>query len=180
MSIEKTEKPIYEKNFTYSFSIILFVIIIAITIWIYLFNFYTIREIASLNDDISSMNKAILDIKKDPKIQIFELLESNKANIAMLDKKSNVVPYIYEIKRISSVYGIEFSWFDYWAWAIKTSVNIPWDDVWVKLAYQKTSEFIEKYRKSDKEAIFNLPFINDIEWQSNIKFAVNFNIKSLK
>jgi hypothetical protein len=32
------------------------------------------------------------------------------------------------------------------------------------LAYQKTADFIEKYRENeDKKSIFNLPFINTID-----------------
>jgi hypothetical protein len=74
-----------------------------------MFNYYSYKEINGLDERILSIKNSITDIRKDQKVKVFELLEANKVSIDKLDKRSQVLSYINEIKRISTQYTIEFA-----------------------------------------------------------------------
>lgn len=167
-------------DYTFFISLILLIIAILINTWVYSYNYYTNKNIDDLKSKIEESKKAISNIKNNERIKTYFLLEQNKNNIVILDKKSNIISYIEHLKVIKSKYYLNFTWFNYTdlkittnAWVENKDFNSLWNN---SLAYIKVTNFIEKYRM-DKESKFKLPFINVINWQSEIKFDINFEVK---
>lgn len=170
-----TESPINKKDYTFTITLVLLIISIFITWSIYFYNYLTSNSIVNLKNWIEASKNAIADLKKNDRVQTYNLLELNSKNIAMLDKKSNVVEYIEHFKSIKAKYFLDFNWFSYSDLKITTNVTSEKDSY---PAYVKVANFIERYRlDGEKDAKFKLPFINSITGQDEIKFSVNFEVK---
>lgn len=170
-----TESPINKKDYTFTITLVLLILSVFITWLIYSYNYYTTKSINDLKTWIEASKNAISELKKDEKVSTYNLLELNSNNIAMLDKKSNIVEYIEHFKSIKAKYFLDFAWFNYSDLKITTNVTSEKDS---SPAYVKVANFIEKYRLDpDKDAKFKLPFINTITGQDEIKFSVNFEVK---
>lgn len=170
-----TESPINKKDYTFTITLVLLIFSVFITWSIYFYNYLTSNSIVNLKNWIEVSKTAIDNLKKNDRVQTYNLLELNSNNIAMLDKKSNIVEYIEHFKSIKAKYFLDFAWFNYSDLKITTNVTSEKDNY---PAYVKVANFIEKYRlDADKDAKFKLPFINTITGQDEIKFSVNFEVK---
>lgn len=170
-----TESPINKRDYTFTITLVLLIFSVFITWLIYTYNYFTSSSIESMKSSIESSKQAIENLKKNERINTYTLLQTNKANIEMLDKKSNVIEYIEHFKAVKSKYFLDFAWFNYSDLKITTNVTSQKD---TSLAYMKTANFIEKYRLDiDKDAKFKLPFISTITGQEEITFSVNFEVK---
>jgi hypothetical protein len=98
----------------------------------------------------------------------------NKWVINSFEKNNKVTKYINHMNVIAWKYNLEFVWFKLSGWVISSDVKVISDNK--SIAYQKVRDFIKKYR-IDSKALFDLEFINWIEWMDNMKFKVNFKIK---
>jgi hypothetical protein len=98
----------------------------------------------------------------------------NKEVINSYDLMNKVTNYINHMNVIQWKYNLKFTGFNLSKWEISTNVKIISDND--SIAYQKTRDFINKYR-TDSKALFDLGFINSVEWMDEISFKVNFKIK---
>jgi len=160
------------KNLLYSGGFLWLIILISIGIFFY--NSFLINQNRELEDQIVTHNASINEVKKDKKIQIKELVDMNKWVLLELEKKSDIVNYIKHLKLLNSKYGISLEGFDYAWWKIATTVKITSDERWV--AYGKLIKFIEDYRLN-KDALFDLLFVNTISGHDSIEFTANFKLK---
>jgi hypothetical protein len=87
---------------------------------------------------------------------------------------NDITKYINHMNVIASKYKLKFSGFNLVKWEITSNVSIVSDNDWI--AYQRVKDFISKYR-IDKKALFDLKFINSVEWMDDMKFKVNFKVK---
>ena len=145
-----------------------------ITIVLHLYNNYLWSEIDDVKTNIISIESNISEVEKDKSLQVYSLLESNKSTIESYELMNKVTKYINHMNFIQSTYKLEFSWFNLSNWKIDTNIKIESDNKWI--AYQKTKDFINKYR-NDSKSLFELSFINGVEWMDNMKFKANFKIK---
>lgn len=176
------EAPANKKDHTFLISLVLLIFSLAINGVVYSYNYYINKNIEGISSSIEQSKTAINNLKKNEKIRIYNLVDLNKKNIAILDKKSNIVEYIEHFKSIKSKYWIEFTGFNYSDWKITTNALAENKALTLlsrkSASYIKVADFIEKYRlDTDKDAKFNLPFITTINWQSEMKFDVNFEVK---
>ena len=155
-------------------SIIFLVVVIISTISLYLFNNYLTNEVEKLKISISTIKSNIVEVEKDKNLQVYSLLELNKQAIYSYELMNKVTSYINHMNVIQWKYNLEFAGFNISKWEINTNVKIVSDNN--SIAYQKTRDFINKYR-TDPKALFDLSFINSVEWMDNITFKVNFKIK---
>lgn len=158
----------------YMGSIVFLAIVIASTVWLNIYNNTLVSEIEEIKKSIVSIESNIAEVEKDKNLQIYSLLELNKWIIEAYWVMNRVTKYIAHLNSIENNYKLEFSWFDLSKWEISTNAKTMSDDKWI--AYVKTKDFINKYRK-DPSALFDLEFINSVEWMDIMKFKVNFKIK---
>lgn len=163
----KGKKPIW--------AIIFFVITLGATLGMYFYNIHLEKVNIELLTKIEARENDIQKNKKNKKIQIFSLLENNKTFIEELIKRSEVTKYINHLKAISQKYNLKFEWFKLSKGNIKTSITIESTEDG-GIAYMKTRDFIRNYRL-EKNSLFELEFINSIEWMDSMKFNASFNIK---
>jgi len=149
-------------------------IVIILSVLLFLFNLKLDYDNKDLDKKISERTKDISDLKNDPKIQIYWLIELNKSTIQNLEKRSNITKYIQHINAISKKYDISFESFNISQWNIQLQALSNSNDIWI--AYIKASKFIEWYRK-EKNALLWLKFIPSFEWMDSIKFNIDLNIK---
>ncbi len=160
-----------KKNFT---SIIFLVVVIIATALLHFYNSTLSTDIEKIKMNISSYNSNIREVQKDKKIQIYTLLELND-NVIRSYKLMNKIPkYINHLKDIETIYGVKFSWFNLNNMKLNSKIKVISDDK--AIAYQKTRDFLKKYR-NDPNALFNLEFVNQFEWMDNMQFKVEFTIK---
>ena len=159
---------------TYFTSIVFLIAVIFITICLYFYNNYLFKDIEKIKLNIVNIESSIKEVEKDKNLQVYSLLEINKKVISSYEKMNDISKYINHMNVISWKYNLKFEWFEFSKWELTSNVNIVSDDKWI--AYSKTKEFIEKYR-NDAKALFDLGFVNSIEWMDDINFKVTFKIK---
>ncbi len=150
------------------------VLSVGLVIWLFLFNSYLEGKTQNLESQIGQYNTSIEKLKKNRSVQIYTLLEENKKLIENLEKKSKINDFIYNIREIQNTYTIIFKWFNYSNWLISMSVYAPFNTNMT--AANRVSYFIKSYRE-DKNSIFDLDFINTFNWNDNMFFNVNLNLK---
>lgn len=157
----------------YMGSIVFLVIVVASTVWLNMYNNYLTTEIEGIQKSISSYETNISEVESDENIKIYSLLEINKWVIGAYEKMNKVTTYINHMIEIEDEYNIKLTWFDLSKWIITTNIQSLSNDDFI--AYQKTRDFIKKYR-ADWNWLFNLGFINSVEWMDIMKFKVKFKI----
>lgn len=168
-------KVLNEKSRGTYFSSILFLLVVVIaTTVLYLYNNHLKSNIEEIQASITTIESNINEVENDKNIQIYRLIQLNKTVISSYESMNDVIKYINHINVIKGKYGLMFMGFDLSKWEIVTNIKTSSDGEW--LAYQKTRDFINKYRQ-DSKALFNLGFISSVEWMDEIKFKVNFKIK---
>jgi len=170
-----------EKNFVSSknkmpvWAISFLVVVLLVTLGLFFYNYHLDNTNAELVTKIEERKSDIRELSKDDKLQVFALIESNKFSIDELTKRTDVTKYIMHLKAVAQKYDLVFEWFKLSQWTLKSSVIIESSEEW-GIAYTKTIDFIKNYR-SEKNWLFELNFINSIEWMDSMKFNVNFDIK---
>lgn len=168
-------KVLNEKSRSTYFSSTLFlVVVIVATIVLYFYNNHLKGSIAEIQTSITTIDSNINEVENDKNIQIYRLIQLNKSVIRSYESMNNITKYINHMNVIKGKYNLEFNWFDLSKWVITTNIKTSSNEEW--LAYQKTRDFISKYRQ-DKKALFNLGFVTSVEWMDEIKFKVDFKIK---
>lgn len=161
------------KTFLYV-SIWIFVFVLIVSIWLYFYNSYLSKKVDNVKSEISFVEENIKKINEDEKVKLYTLIKSNWIFLDRYKYISNIPEYINNLVTLSKKYNISFQWFNYSAWELSTEV-VALNDA-VSLAYLKTKNFLEYFRKKDKN-IFSLGFVDSFIWQENIKFGVKFKIK---
>ncbi len=155
--------------------IVLLLFAIISTAGIYWYNMYLEWENARLTTNISETKEKIIDVQKDPNLQVFKLLTDNKKVIDKLTAQSQVTTFIERLSLIEKKYLVNFWSFDYSAGVISTwVVTSPESSL---TSYSIVTDFIKWYR-ADKNTFFTLPFINQVSWSDSMKLNVNFNVKN--
>lgn len=165
---------VWKKKKKYMISMIFLVSVLVLTIGLYFYNNMLKSDIAKLKIDITTLDSNIKEVQNNKKIQIYTLLELNDSVIRSYKLMNKVSQYINHLKYIESEYNIKFKWFSLNNLELSTGIEAVSDDNGI--AYQKTRDFLKNY-KIDKNALFDLEFVNQITWMDNMKFKVNFKIK---
>lgn len=156
-------------------SIAFLVIVLLSTVLMAFYNSSIKKDIEKIKMDISLIDDSINEVKQDKKLQIFSLLESNDSVINSYKMMNKVTTYINHMNVIQAKYDLKFKWFSLNNWDIVSDIEIVSDDK--AIAYQKTRDFLRWYR-ADSKALFNLDFVNQIEWMDDMKFEAYFKIKN--
>lgn len=169
------------KNYkrSYYWSIAFLALVIIITLWLFFYNNNLVSKHEKLNDEITQKTNELKKDLENPKIQLYKIINRNKEILDRLENNSKVTKFIDHLNYIEDIYDINFSWFSLNSSIIWTEAIIITDeytDIDYKLAYQKFTNFVSKYR-ADENALFELEFINRISWQDELKFNLNFIIK---
>ncbi len=155
-------------------SIVLLVVVILLTTVLYFYNNNLDKQISDLQNNISSLKTNISEVEKDKNLQVYYLVELNKKILSTYEKMNNVTKYINHFNVISNKYNLKLEGFSLSKWEITTQAKVTSDNK--AIAFQKTRDFISNYRK-DSKALFDLGFINSIEWMDDMKFKLTFKIK---
>ncbi len=166
----KSEKP--NKNIQISF--LLFIILFVITIGLYFYNGILWKKVEGTRNDISQQTLQINHLKQDRKIDLYTLVSSNGAVLEKYKKLSNIPTYINNLKTLESNYRTKITGFSYNSWKIVSKVLVNSDATWA--AFVKTKNFLEYFRKQDED-IFLLDFVNAFQWQNEISFQAQFELK---
>ena len=137
---------------------IFLILVIMLSIGLFSYNKYLQSWNEKISSEISQIETNIENLRKDPKIKVYELLEKYKTEIARLENNSNVIKFIDHLADIRSKYWVSFSGFALANWEIKTeaearklSSSVSSKDT----SYEKVAKFIKEYREDkNKEALF--------------------------
>jgi hypothetical protein len=132
------------------------------------------KDIEKLKNNISWIETSIKEVESDKKLQIYSLLELNSRVIKSYKSMNNITRYINHMNVIQAKYDLLCKWFTLNNWELFTNIEFVSDDK--AIAYQKTRDFLKNYR-TDSKALFDLQFVNTIEWMDNMKFKWYFKIK---
>jgi hypothetical protein len=142
--------------------------------WLSGYNYGLESKIAKLDEKIGNFNNSINEKQKDKRVQVYNLLKENKKVIEDLDKKSKINVFINHIRELQNTYWILFKGFNYSNWVVALSAYIPFNsDI---TASNRASYFIKNYRE-DKNALFDLDFINTFNWYDSMTFNVSLKLK---
>ena len=155
-------------------SIIFLVVVVLSTIIMSLYNNSIQNDIQEIKTNISWIESSIKEVENDKKLQIYSLLELNSNVIRSYKSMNNITMYINHMNVIQAKYDLSFKWFNLSNWELFTDIEIVSDDK--AIAYQKTRDFLKNYR-NDSKALFDLQFVNNIEWMDDMKFKWYFKIK---
>lgn len=171
--MENTVISITKSKNSFFWSIAFFTLVVLLTLSLFIYNVVLVNQNAALETKISESNQTILSIENDDAFKVFSLIEANKETLQGLISRSNVTKYMNHMQNIMDKYGLSFRWFWISGLNLKTSISTTSD---TKLAYKKVVSFIKDYR-NDKDALFNLNFINKVSWYNDMKIDLNFEIK---
>jgi len=177
----KTQAKIFktkEKN-PLKISIFFLSLILLITIWLYFYNYSIENKINELKKDIQTKTNSIKQLEQNKKIVISRLYNANKTSIQRLEDYSMITTYINHLYYLQRIYNINFKWFNYSNWNIKTTVLASSD--WISTDYKKTYNFIKNYREnSDSLALFNLWLVKNIKEKQKLynEFDINLSLKN--
>jgi len=155
-------------------SIVFLIIVVLSTIIMAIYNNSIRNDIEKIKTNISWIESSIKEVENDKKLQIYSLLELNSNVIKSYKSMNNITMYINHMNVIQAKYDLSFKWFKLANWELLTNIEIVSDDK--AIAYQKTRDFLKNYRK-DSKALFELQFVNNIEWMDDMKFKWYFKIK---
>jgi len=172
--IKKTT-PVNKKTRNNINSLMFLLVVVVSTISMFFYNSLLEWDIEVIKTSISNYELSIKEVEKDKKIQIFSLLELNQWLLNSYKKMNKISTYINHMNVIQAKYDLKFEWFNLSNWKLVSAIEITSDDNWI--AYQKTRDFIKNYR-TDNKALFDLGFINQVEWMDDMKFKVSFEIKN--
>ena len=102
---------------------IFLILVIVLSIGLFSYNKYLQSGNEKISSEISQIETNIENLRKDPKIKVYELLEKYKTEIARLENNSNVIKFIDHLADIRSKYWVSFSGFALANWEIKTEAE---------------------------------------------------------
>lgn len=154
-------------------SLIFLFFIITISIWSYYYDWVLAKTNAGIQKIIDIKNWEIKKLKEDKNLQILDLLDNNRDVINKLRAYSEITSFINHLEDLWAIYAIKFSWFNFNAWILTTSIISETDEASdnreALYDYQKVASFIKDYR-NDTESMFDLGFIKSINSKtSNIE-----------
>jgi hypothetical protein len=119
------------------------VVVLIATASLYFYKMNIESSITDINNQISSTDKSISDLKNDKILQVYNLYTMNKTKIDNDLKKSNINSYVNYLRLTASKYGLQFSGFNYDTKKISTTLSSTTD---TNLGYLKLVKFIRDYR----------------------------------
>ena len=159
-----------------NFPIIFLVFILLSTVLLYWYNFYIESDNEKIQTRISEKEVEINKIKDDKNIQVYALISDNKKTLNKLELYSDITNIMKGLTYIKNNHFLILNWFNYSNWVVTTKALT--DPEKVSNAYVTTYSFIEKYRKDkDPEAIFKLPYISKVIWNSQMAFNLKLEVK---
>lgn len=152
---------------------VLFLILLA-TGALFGYSFFLENKSTQYAAEIEQLKNSIQEVKKDKKLQAFQIIEKNKGLLKKMEKHSNIPLLLDHIKYINATYGVSLTNFNYSD--EKINVDLVARTFKEKLGDKKFAEFVSEYRK-DKEAIFSLDFVGNINGHTKISSQINFTLK---
>lgn len=172
-----TKQEIYKNSAMKSIHIALafFVLIIVLTIGLYFYNSSLEGDISDIKTEITQKEVSIKAKQENKLVQVYDLYTLNKQILERLSKYSEITTYMDELDKIGSIYNLIFKGFDYSNWVLSVEATTVSNER--GLDYQKTANFIKKYRASEK-ALFTLDFVDTIKTEADKQiFDLTFNVK---
>lgn len=164
---------------------ILLAIVILINIGLYFYNSRLQTQIIHHEENMRNIEQNISELQNDEKVKLYTILNANKNFLEVYEKMAQVPEFINNLKDLSKNFKISFLDFNYSNSVVNTTV-IAQDDA-VSLAYQKWNKFIANFRNTTpiqqtggllpSPHIFSLNFVNQFEWQNEIKFNIWLKLK---
>ncbi len=164
-----------KKKSSYIFSLLFLALVLILTLALYLYNSNITEDIAEVNEEIKVVDSLIENIKKDEKLQIYSLIETNKKPLEILEYNSQIPDYIEHFKNIGQKYKIDLKSFSYSAWKITTSVTFNQEN---EVTYLRVVNFLRDYRQSP-DSLFDLDFVKSVSWNDTITFNISLTLKDL-
>jgi len=171
------KKPILKNNWidkSMLISILFFVSVITLTIILFTYNKSLTNNIVNMNSKIENINNDIVELKKDDKIIIYNLVTSNSDFLSKYKKLSKITEYITYIDEVEKKFKLDLNWFNYNNWVINLAAKFDTND---QLASSLLNDFLQYYRDSENNDMFTLNFINSFVGQESIWFSTQFNLK---
>lgn len=162
-----------KKKNSHYFSIIFLIVIILSTLALYFYNIALSSEINKIRLSIQDVDSLTENIKKDEKVKIYSLIESNKKTLEKMKYTSQIPDFIEHFKVIWKKYRVKLKSFNYSWWKISSEVSFENKN---EITYLRVVNFIRGYRES-KDSLFDLKFINSIKGQNNIEFSILLDLK---
>lgn len=160
-------------DFLFRFSAVFFILVLILTLGLYFYKSSLESSLNDTNNEISTTDKSINDLKNDKKLQVYNLYTMNKSKIDNDFKKSNINSYINHLSLTSAKYWIKFTGFAYDTKKITTTLSSTTD---LNLWYLKLVKFIAEYRTQTND-LLDLWFISSIDGSDKITTNVVFDVK---
>ncbi|PIE85482.1 hypothetical protein CSA08_01850 [Candidatus Gracilibacteria bacterium] len=164
-----------KKKSSYIFSLLFLALVLILTLALYLYNSNITEDIAEVNEEIKVVDSLIENIKKDEKLQIYSLIETNKKPLEILEYNSQIPDYIEHFKNIGQKYKIDLKSFSYSAGKITTSVTFNQEN---EVTYLRVVNFLRDYRQSP-DSLFDLDFVKSVSGNDTITFNISLTLKDL-
>lgn len=162
------------KKSTPVWAIIFLLSVLVLTLGLYFYNSSLEKGISKIQVEISDSKSQIAILESNPEMQVYWLIKANKKTLEAFEKNNKITQYISHLKEIGIKYKVNFEWFNFSDWVLKTNAIIESNNE--SIAYNLTKDFIKWYRE-DPKALFDLGFIKSFKWMDSIKFSVSMNIK---
>lgn len=162
-----------KKKNPYIVSILFLITVSVITVIIYLYNQEVYKDINEIEVKIKEVELLINNIKKDERLQVYNLIEKNNKSIEKLKYISQVPTFIKHFKFLWRKYKMKLKTFNYSGGKINTEVLFTNKR---DLTYLRVVNFIKNYRESS-DALFELNFINSVRWNEAMKFSIWLELK---
>lgn len=154
-------------------SVAFLVLILAITGGMYGYTLKVESENESIKAEILTHDTSIMNIKKDPRLQIYDVLSLNESAFADFYKKSQVSTFVRHLNSFRDTYQLSIEGFTYQNGQIGTTISAETTADDVQLAYEKVTSFMQAY-KNETTALFALQFIDALSGHDLIEFEASF------
>lgn len=159
---------------TFYITAAIFAFVVVLNVGLYFYNSYLTGVNEDLSSNLAAVESNINTINQDPAIKLYTLINANKNYLDKYVHLSNIPEFINNLKDLSKNYSVKFQWFAYADGKVSSYATTSDDEV--SLGSTKAKKFVEYFRKKD-DNIFKLWFINSFEWQTEVRFNVDFQVK---
>ncbi len=166
----KDENP--NKNMQISW--VIFVLLFLVTVGIYGVNMSFSKKVEQLRTELNTQTTQINQLKQDKRLELFQLVEKNKTMLEKYKKMSQIPQYVNDVTQLAKNYRLDILGFSYNVGTIQSKVIAKTDET--SFGSVKTKNFLEYFRKQD-EHIFSLDFVKNFEWQNDVTFQTQFQVK---
>lgn len=164
-----------KRSSSYMFSLLFLIAVLILTWGLYVYNKNVVWDISDINVKINELDNIIENIKKDEKLQIYSLIETNKKSLDILEYNSQIPDYIEHYREIGEKYKIDLENFSYTSWKINTPVNFNQEN---EVTYLRVVNFLKNYRKSP-DSLFDLDFVKSVSGHDVMSFNIWLSLKDL-